>query len=421
MTQVKRVKKRAQDFVNPNIPSCDADHIEQILDGKWGPVDDVTKEILEMRQHAGKSSTGKYARYINSSIDGYVYGMIISFGAHTGRGVSKLLNLYNLPKPSIVYKDMDELVTDLQEFDPDQINEKYGSYLRAASTAIRGMITAPNGWTLAVSDYAAIEARIVFWLAGCRSGLQKYLDGIDIYKDVSTHIFNTPYKSVSQDQRWVGKQVILGAGFGLGPPGFVKSCARWGVEVSLDVAEHSIYAYRNEYPEVVDLWNHLDVASMRACRTGKVTSIPSGLISFKTHRTKSGIIMLQMKLPSGRCINYPDVKIQVVKTPWGAKKKAITYKKPKDGGFWRESTYGGKITENAVQAIARDIFYYGAQNAHDNGYDILFGVYDEIIGINKVQYADIDEFNELICVKPDWATGLPIEAEGKLLKHYQKI
>ena len=420
-TQVQRIKQWAQSHINPSIPSCDADHIIAILDGQYGPVDDVSYQILEMRQHSGKSSTGKYVRYINSSIDGYVYGMIISFGAHTGRGVSKLLNLYNLPKPSIKYKSMDKLVSDLKKHNILYINAKYGSYLRAASTAIRGMITAPKGKMLCVSDYAAIEARIVFWLSGCSSGLQKYIDGVDIYIDVSTHIFNTLYESVSPEQRWVGKQVILGAGFGLGPPGFVKSCARWGVEVALEVAEHSIYAYRNEYPEVVSLWNHLDNASMKACRTGKVCSIPSGLISFKTHRTKSGIIMLQMKLPSGRCINYPDVKIQIVTTPWGAKKKAITYKKPKDNGFYRESTYGGKITENAVQAIARDIFYYGAINASKNGYDILFGVYDEVISLHDKDTADIEEFNKLICVKPDWARGLPLAAEGKIIKHYQKI
>lgn len=421
MTQIQRIKQWAKTHVNSEIPSCDAAHIEEILDGKWGEVDPITHEILEMRQHSGKSSTGKYARYVNSSIDGYVYGMIISFGAHTGRGVSKLLNLYNLPKPSIKYDSMDELVDDLAEQDIDYINSKYGSYLRAASTAIRGMITAPKGKILAVADYAAIEARIVFWLAGSETGLQKYRDGIDIYKDMAAFIYRIHYNKVGDFQRWVGKQVILGAGFGLGDKGFVNSCARWGVEVDLETAGKAVGTYRETYYEVVELWNDLDRASMLACQTGKVQICCRGKIAFKTHRSKSGVMMLQMKLPSGRCLNYPDVKIQIVTTPWGAQKKAITYKKPKDNGFYRESTYGGKITENAVQAIARDIFYNGAIHATCNDYQVMFGVYDEVIAITDKETADIDQFCKLICVRPGWAEDLPLEAEGKLLRHYQKI
>lgn len=420
MTQVQRVKKWAQQNVNSEIMSCDAENLQLILEGKFGDVDDVTKEILEMRQHASKSSTGKYIRYIHSSIDGSVHGMIISFGAHTGRGISKLLNLYNLPKPSIKYDSMDELVTDLKEEKVD-INEKYGSYLKAASTAIRGMITAPKGKKLTVSDYAAIEARIVFWLAGCKRGLQKYVDGIDNYIDMATFIYSKPYASITDDERWLGKQVILGAGFGLGGQGFVNSCERWGVTVAKDLADEAIQAYRETYPEVVDLWNDLENGAMKACKTGKVVYAAHGRIAFKTNKTPSGVIMLRMKLPSGRCITYPDVSIQVVKTPWGAKKKAVVYKKAKNGGFYPDSTYGGKLAENAVQAIARDIFYYGCKQAQAAGYQILFGVYDEVIGLNDADKVNIEEFNELICRQPDWSKGLPLLAEGKIMKHYQKI
>lgn len=421
MTQIQRIKAWAQKHVNESIPSCDAEHIIKILEGEFGEVDDVTKEILEMRQHSSKSSTGKYVRYINSHIDDHIHGMIISFGAHTGRPISKLLNLYNLPKPSIKYKSMDELVDDLQNKDAHCISEKYGSYLKSASTAIRGIITAPKEKILAVSDYAAIEARIVFWLANCVQGLKKYHEGIDLYIDVATHIFHKKYNDITDDERWVGKQVILGAGYGLGSVGFVNSCARWGVDVKLQLAQQSIEAYRETYYEVPEMWEDLESAALLACRTGKVTYACNGKIAFKTHRTKSSITMLQMKLPSGRCINYPHVRIEMVTTPWGARKKAITYRKVKDNGFYRESTYGGKIAENAVQAIARDIMYYGAKQAQANGYTILFTVYDEVISLVNQKKADIDEFNELICRKPDWAKELPLKAEGKLIRRYQKL
>ena len=375
-----------------------------------------------MRVHSGKSSTSKYLRFINSSIDGKVYGMIISFGAHTGRAVSKLLNLYNLPKPSIKYESMDELVQQLQVCTPSTIEDLYGSYLKTASTAIRGMITPLNPEeTLVVADYAAIEARVVFWLADCKQGLKKYRDGVDLYKDMAAFIHLVGYYSVTDSQRWIGKQVILGAGFGLGAQGFVNSCARWGEIVDLELAQEAITTYRNTYPEVVELWNALDSGSIMACKTGKIITAAKGKIAFKTLKTKSGVTMLQMKIPSGRCITYPDVKLEMIETPWGTKRLAVTYCKAIDRGFKRESTYGGKLTENAVQAIARDVFYHGAKNAGENDYDILFGVYDEVVATAPKETADIKQFCDLICDTPDWASGLPIEADGKIMERYQKL
>lgn len=411
VTQVQRIKQWAQRNVNPEIPSCDADHLERILAGEFGEVDDVTREILEMRQHGGKSSTSKYNKYIDCEIDGKVYGMQISFGAHTGRAISKLLNLYNLPKPSVDYDSMEDLVRQL-------INEGHPEYVKAASTAIRGMITAPEGSILCVADYAAIEARIVFWVSNCRRGIKKYEDKIDNYIDMASVIYHMPYSSVGDDERWVGKQAILGCGYGLGAQGFVNSCARWGVEVPFDLAEESVTAYRDTYPEVVEYWNELEEAALSACRTGKVCR--AGKVAFKTRRSKSGMVMLHCKLPSGRLLTYPDVKIAMVTTPWGAKKKAVTYKKANERGFYRESTYGGKLMENICQAIARDIMYYGAYEASKLGYKTLFTVYDEIVAIHDGD-ADSEEFCEALCMKESWAVGLPLEADGKLMKRYKKL
>jgi DNA polymerase len=419
-TQVQRIKAWVQKNVNASIPDTSADTVQEILDGKYGDVDPVSQEILEMRQHAGKSSTGKFTRYVNSSINGRIKGMNISFGAHTGRSVSRLLNLYNLPKPSVKYSCMEELVDDLTG-DVEAVNQKYGSYLKAASTAIRGIITADDGDAMVVADYAAIEARLVFWLSNSFTGLRKYHEGTDLYKDAASKIYHKPIEQVTESERWLGKQVILGAGFGLGAKGFVRSCANWGVDVPLPLAEEAITAYRESYPEVVDFWNAIESTAIRACKTGEVTYIPNGKIAFKTTVTKSGVPMLQMRLPSGRLITYPHVKLDTVTTPWGAKKMGITYKKVKDGNYFRESTYGGKLTENAIQGIARDLMYFGAKNAAKNGYQILFTIYDELVGTARKDIVDLHKFVELITVLPDWAVGMPLQAEGKVIRRYQKI
>ena len=421
MTQAQRIKQWAQRHVSPSIPNCAAATVIEILDGVYGEVDPVTKEILEMRQHSGKSSTGKYVRYVHSSIDENIYGMLISFGAHTGRSISKLLNLYNLPKPSIKYDTMDKLIDDMAQMSALEINEKYGSYLKAASTAIRGVITAPTGKTLVIADYASIEARMVFWLAHCMSGLKKYHKGIDLYIDMASFIYSTPMARVTDDQRWLGKQVILGAGYGLGWGGFIGACAQYGVEIDESTAQLAINAYRETYPEIVDLWNDMDRSAMKACTSGKIVFAAKGKIAFKTMKTRSGVTFLLMRLPSGRFISYPDIKIEMVTTPWGARRKAISYKKAKNNGWFRDTTYGGKLTENAVQGIARDIMYYGAKVASDYGYKMLFSVYDEIVALADKDKADIRHYEELICTLPAWATGAPIKAEGILAKHYQKL
>lgn len=421
MTQVQRLKKWIIQYVNEEVPNCAADTIIDLLDGKYGEVDTISKELLEMRQHSGKSSTGKYVRIINSSIDDYVYGMLISFGTNTGRMISKLLNLANLPKPSVDYESADALLEDLSVMDIDGINEKYGSYLKAASSAIRGLIIAPKGKVFCIADYASIEARLVFWLARCKKGLQTYHDGLDMYIEMATVIFAVPYDKVTSDQRWVGKTAILGAGFGLGWKGFQNTCINYGRELSDDLCKDSIGGYRDAFPEVVQSWDDMDRKAMMACKTGKVTYACDGLIAFKTSKTKSGVTFLFMKLPSGRLLSYPDIKIVKAITPWGASRKSVSYKKLVNNQWVRETTYGGKLYENAIQAIARDLMYYGAKNAVKNGYRVIFSVYDEVISEIDEDKADIKHYEELLSVTPEWGVGMPLEAEGKICNRYQKI
>ena len=127
-----------------------------------------------------------------------------------------------------------------------------------------------------------------------------------------------------------------------------------------------------------------------------------------------------MRLPSGRCIDYPHVRTELVKTPWGEKKMAVTYKKAAEKGFFRESTYGGKFTENAVQGIARDLMYYGAQQATKENFNVLFTVYDEVIALAD-ENMSLGVFNEALCRTEEWSNTIPLAAEGKILKRYQKL
>lgn len=418
-TQIQRIKHWMKKFVNEDIESCDAENIEKILNGEFGEVDEKSKEILKMRRDSGKTSISKFDRMINSSVNNNIKGMIFSFGAHTGRPISKLLNLYNLPKSVIGDFDMDVLCNDLYQGDIEYINNKYGPYILSASSSVRGMIIPSENKKLCVSDYASIETRIVFWLSDCDYGLDAFRNNRDLYKEAAANIFNVTYENVNSEKRWIGKQIILGACYGLGPQGFINSCARWGKEVSMDLAKKAIRSYREQYSEVVVAWNELNSKAVLAMKTGKAIYSNNKKFAFKRITNKKGISSLFMRLPSGRLLTYPHCRLKEVVTSWGAPRLQIHYRKYDDRGIMEETTYGGKLMENLSQAIARDIMYNGAINVKEAGYDVLFTVYDEII--SQHENPNIDNFNKLITKTPDWCKDLPLLAEGKILNRYNKL
>lgn len=422
MTQVQRLKKWVQEHVSPEVPGCAAEYITDMLDGKYGPLDDVTEELLVMRQHSGKSSTGKFARFVYAQVDGSLMGMIISFGTHTGRVISRLVNLANLPKPSVKYESIHELIEDLTKKSVSEVNEKYGSYLKAASTAIRGLLKARPGKVYCVADYSSIEARLVFWAADCEAGLEQYRKKIDAYIVMAETIFDTTYDRVTDDERWVGKGVILGAGYGLGWKGFQNQCANYGRDLPDELCQEAISSYRTDYPEVVSAWNQCWVAAKKAIQTkGKVFEALNGRLKFKYFTTKSGVGFLLMRLPSGRFISYPGAKLAMKMAPWGENTEIIKFRKVKNGKYLHESMYGAKIFQNAIQSIARDLMYNGVHNSIEGGFEYQFQVYDELVSEIDVEKANIKLFEQLLCITPEWGKDIPLEAEGKIITRYQKI
>ncbi len=423
VNQTARMKLWLKNNHDVDMPNFQAGTVEEALEGKYGDLSDDAISLLEMRTNGGKSSTAKYETMIRTvSNDGRIHGTILYHGARTGRYVGRGFQPQNLPKPSVKYESMDELIADLVTLTNDQLNEKYGSLMKAASTAVRGMVQAPPGYFIVGADYAAIEARVLFWLANCIRGLSLYHKGQDPYIDMAAVIYAVLYRDIDDEQRWLGKQAILGCGYGLAHMGFINTCANYGVEIAKDLAKDTITSYRETYHEVPTLWDDLDKKSMLAVKTGQLTYAANGRIQFKTLRLLNGQKFLFMKLPGGRLITYPNVRIEKVKTPWGAMKNAITYSVHVNNQPRRESTYGGKLTENACQAIARDIMMAGTENADNAGALPFVQVHDELISLIEEGQFELSEYEDLICnPMPDWAKGLPLKAEGKVLTRYQKL
>ncbi len=416
ITQVQRIVKYANEQLVP-LANCTKETLTEWVEQRGDSLPADVKEILEMRLMGGKSSTGKYEKmHYFASIDGRVRGTMVYCGAiRTGRFAGRGVQPHNFPKPTVEFDTVDTLVADLINMSCSEVTAKYKSFMHAASTATRPMICAPEGKILYVADYNAIEPRILFWLAGEDDALEVYRQGGDIYIVMAQTVFNNPNLTKKDDkERWVGKQIILGSGYGMGAPKFVVTCASYGREISFKLAEISINSYRNKYWRVVELWNLTEKAAIRAMTTGKIEKFR--MLQFK----KIGKNLF-MKLPSGRKICYPYARLQRVKTPWGQIKLALTYKTVENQMWRRVSTFGGKIIENACQGLACDFMVHGMHFAEAAGYPIVVDIHDEVISETDENFGHIDEYCELLVQKDEWGIECPLAAEGQRVKRYRKL
>jgi len=401
------------------LPDYTAQTVEDALNGKFGPLNGPALELLTLRQAAGKSSTKKFASMIAcANSDDRVRGCLLYHGAHTGRDAGRLIQPHNFAKPTFEVEEFggyELLVERLITMGRREIETHYPqSFMNLASSALRSMIKPKKGKKLYAADYNAIEVRVLFWLAGCTSGLDIYRNRGDIYVRMASSVYRIPENQVTKDQRWYGKTIILGAGFGLGGKGFVNTCANFGIKVDMEFADLAIKSYRSDYPEVVKLWNGIEKAAIGAVLLNVETEYR--LVKFR----KIGNF-LYCKLPQGRLISYPFPKIEDVKTPWGEVKKQLTYRTMQNNFWCRTSTYGGKLVENIVQATARDFMANGVINLEANGYPVILMVHDEIISEVDDNFGSLEEFESLMCKDVAWGLDCPILAEGAILSRYQKL
>lgn len=381
---------------------------------------------LELMVMLGKSSTAKYQSMERWMCpDGRVRGGLLFHGAGTGRWSGAGVQPQNFVKGFI--KDMPALWDALKTEERSTIMEVIGrlskgrcrDLLDALSQALRGVIVAPPGRVLYVADYAAIEARVVQWLARDERAIAAFLDkSQDIYKNMAADIYHINASEITADQRQLGKVAILGCSYQMGAPKFVATCATWGIDISDELGQQTVDAYRTKYFKVVQMWRDQERAAMQAAsdRTGRATK--SGRVSWFV----SGPY-LYCELPSGRRLAYPEPSVQEVTTSWGAQKMALTFTgiNPYSRKWERRSAYGGMIVENQTQAVARDIMAAAMMRCDETDvYDVVLSVHDELIAEAEAHEGSVREFIELLTLLPDWAEGCPIDAEGWVGTRYHK-
>lgn len=380
-----------------------------------GLVGGNTKRMLEIRQAVSKTSTKKYHAFeMRSRGDGRVRDILMYHGASTGRWSGMGVQPQNFPRGMGI--DTGLAAEICRTGDLELVRLIYGDPMNLFSTCLRSVIYASENHDMFCADYAAIEARILFWVAKHEIGLQAYRDDDPIYEQMASVIYGVPLDKVTKAMREVGKRAVLGCGYGMGWKKFQATCKQFGMEVSEELAQRAVNAYREINPPVVKLWGSLERAAIAATQR-KGTKFTINRTSWWVENN-----FLWCELPSRRRLAYYGPEIRYENTPWGEKRPRLYH-----WGMnsyihkWEcAGTYGGKLTENVVSAIARDLMAESMLRIEQAGYDVILSVHDEILAERKIGEGDLDKFEKLMSMLPPWAEGAPVRVEGWSGKRYRK-
>lgn len=399
------------------IPNMQADVItEWLKHDDWSP---EVREVLEIKKRSGRVAVKKlYPMSTDYCKDGTIKGSLKYCGAErTGRWSGQGVQPHNFMRPTL--KRTEDIILPLisgREY--EGLDLLYEDPLEAVGSCMRHYVTSRPGKVLYVADYAAIEARIICWLAGQDDALEVFREGKDIYKVMASKVFNVPIEKINGEQRQVGKGMILGCGFGMGWERFMAECEnKFGVKVSKELAKEAVKTYRETYYKVKQLWKDLNNACIKCVKTGKTQRCGKVKIFMED-------IFMRIELPSGRKLSYmtPKVKQKRNVTDGRAWYSDSLYFKAKGKGshmVW-EDTYGGKLAENITQATARDLMAPGMLNAEELGFEMILTIHDELVAEQDEDFATVEAFEEAVCPEISWAEGLPLKAEGYKSKRYKK-
>lgn len=376
---------------------------------------DEVDRVLAIRQELGKSSVSKYSAVQRSVCqDGRVHGAFQFYGANrTGRWAGRLVQLQNLPQNHL--PNLEAIRGIVKDLDRDGLQCLYGNVPAVLSELIRTAFVAPEGHTLVVADFNAIEARVIAWLAGETWRQQVFANKGDIYCASASQMFGVPVEKngVNGHLRQKGKIAELALGYG-GGPGALRAMGALEMGLTEDELQPLVTAWREANPNIVALWWQIDKAAKETIQlhlTDWRSDLPHGL-SMKMSRK-----MLHVRLPSGRELRY--WKPYLALDEHG--RENIVYG-GMDAGRWSEvRTYGPKLVENIVQAISRDCLR-DAMLSVSHLYPIIMHVHDEMVVEVPQEQANEALHNMLEIMKTPipWAPGLRLAGAGYTCPFYQK-
>lgn len=481
-SQRAKIKQWLNDNCDEEVEGTGAPILDRLMQNSVYQDTDV-HTVVDIVRAVNRTSIKKYQAMLDRGDpnDWRIRDMMMYHGAATGRWSGKGVQPHNFPRGFI--KNMELTCAELLEYPLDELLMFHSrkDLMDILSWALRGALCAPPGRQLYVADFAAIEARVLVWLAGDELALQVFRDGKDIYKDMACSIYGIEYDQVQGEHRRMGKQAILGLGYQMGAPKFWDTIAGYepiwtavaegeepflcmegdrilsaikqafksddamsdalkygyalsdwqeaqvlamfreggGQNLFLNVkyflfVRNVVIKYREKYSSVKSLWNDHNAAAIAAVEEpGSRHEV--GMIAWYMDDND----FLRCRLPSGRHLFYR--KPHLGKNKFG---KASLYYWSIDAVTkqWRRTgTYGGKLTENFTQAVARDLMGDGMLEVDKHpDYDLLASVHDELIAEADIGKGDVEEFESLMATVKPWAQGCPVKAEGWCGLRYRK-
>ena len=411
-SQIKEYLQKVTGQVFQSLNKKSLDDIEDSL--KYWP---KARKVLALRREMGKTSNKKYCAMQQCVCsDGRIHGLLQFCGAaRTGRWAGRLVQVQNLPQNHL--QDLDYARNLVKAGDLEDFELNYGNPTQVLSELIRTAFIAKPGCTFHVCDFSAIEARVIAWLAGETWVLDVFRKGGDIYCATASQMFGVPVEKhgANAELRQKGKIAVLALGYGGGVSALE---AMGGSRMGLSQQEEKdiMLRWREANPKIVKLWKVIELAAIRALQTGETITINRG-IEVGRHWG-----CLTIKLPSGRTICYPRVSIGVERNDgWRGDHPIIEYEGLNQiTKKWEKiRTYGGKLTENVVQSIARDILGIVILRAYRESLNIVFHIHDEII-VEAEADQTLKDVETLFSEPISWCTDLPLKGAGYSTPYYLK-
>jgi len=372
------------------------------------------RRVLEIRQELSKSSTKKYAAMRETVCDdGRIRGLFQFYGANrTGRWAGRLVQVQNLPRNSLPAIELARTLA--ARGNAQALKLLYGSLSDTLSQLIRTALIARPHTCLHVADFSAIEARVLAWLAGEQWRIDVFRTHGKIYEASASQMFGVPIEQIGKgsDLRQKGKVAELALGY-QGGPGALIAMGALDQGLTEEELPEIVERWRNANRAITEFWRSIEAAALHAVQTGEAVGL-RGLVIAREMDSRTGQDLLTIRLHSGRKLYYPQPHI--VENQF--RRPAVHYYGTEGGKWTVLSTYGGKLTENIVQAISRDCLANAMVKLDAAGFEIVMHVHDEVVA--EVEGDHLEEMLELMREPIPWAPGLPLEAAGFTTDFYMK-
>lgn len=375
------------------------------------------QRVIAIRREMGKTSNKKYEAMQKCVCkDGRIHGLLQFCGAaRTGRWAGRLVQVQNLPQNHLVSLDFARSL--VRQGDLDEFEMNYANVTQVLSELIRTAFVAEPGKTFHVCDFSAIECRVIAWLASEDWVLEVFRSNGDIYCANASKMFKVPVEKHGQNAqlRQKGKIATLALGYG-GGVSALEAMGGSKLGLTEDEEKEIVKLWRDSNPRIVRMWAVIEKAAITAIKAGESVTVYRNIVIGKRWG------MLTITLPSGRTICYPRAEVETeYNDGWRGDHDIIEYEglNQTTKKWGKVRTYGGKLTENIVQAVARDILGIVILRAKAAGLNIVFHIHDEII-VEATPDQTLADVEALFSKPIDWCRDLPLKGAGYTTPYYLK-